>query len=78
LENACCRSGKVILTSCLLPENVRLKMYKTVMLPAVFYGREAWCLPLREEYRLGVFGNRVLRRIFGPKREELAASWGIA
>jgi hypothetical protein len=49
-------------------------MYKTVILAVVLYGCETWSLTLREEHRLRVFGNRVLRRIFGPKREE-DGSW---
>jgi hypothetical protein len=46
-------------------------MYKTIILPVVQYGCETWSLTLREEHRLRVFENRVLRRIFGPKREEV-------
>jgi hypothetical protein len=49
-------------------------MYKTVILPVVLYGCETWSLTLREEHGLRVFENRVLRRIFGPKREE-DGSW---
>jgi hypothetical protein len=49
-------------------------MYKTIILSVVLYGCETWCLTLREEHRLRVFENRVLRRIFGPKREE-DGSW---
>jgi hypothetical protein len=45
------------------------------VLPVVLYGCETWCLTLREEHRLGVFGNRVLRRIFGPKRNEVKGEW---
>jgi hypothetical protein len=47
-----------------------MKIYKTVILPVVLYGCETWSLTLEEEHRLGVFENRVLRRIFGSKREE--------
>jgi hypothetical protein len=46
-----------------------------VILPVVLYGRETWSLTLREEHRLRVFENRVLRRIFGPKRDDLTAEW---
>jgi hypothetical protein len=49
-------------------------MYKTVILSVVLYGCETWSLTLREEHRLRVSENRVLRRIFGPKREE-EGSW---
>jgi hypothetical protein len=44
-------------------------------LPVVLYGCEIWSLPLREEDRLRVFENRVLRRIFGPKRDEVTGKW---
>jgi hypothetical protein len=50
--------------------NLKIKIYKTVILPVVLYGCETWSLTLREEQRLRVFENRELRRIFGPKREE--------
>jgi hypothetical protein len=49
-------------------------IYRTVILPVVLYGCETWSLTLREEHRLSVFEKRVLRRIFGPKREE-DGSW---
>jgi hypothetical protein len=51
-------------------EDLKFKVYRTVILPVVLYGCETWSLTLREEHRLRVFENRVLRRIFGPKREE--------
>jgi hypothetical protein len=47
------------------------RIYKTIILPVVLYGRETCSLTIREERRLGVFENRVLRRIFGPKRDEV-------
>jgi hypothetical protein len=47
-----------------------VRLYKTIILPVVLYGCETWSLTLKEEHRLGVFENRVLRRIFGPKRDE--------
>jgi hypothetical protein len=47
-----------------------MRMYKTIILPMGLYGCETWPLTLREEDRLRVFGNKVLRRIFGPKRDE--------
>jgi hypothetical protein len=52
-----------------LSRNVKIKIYKTVILPVVLYGCETWSVTLREEHRLRVFENRVLRRIFGPKRD---------
>ena len=51
-------------------KNLKIKIYKTITLPVVLYGCETWSLTLREESRLRVFENRVLRRIFGPKRDE--------
>jgi hypothetical protein len=62
------------LSSRLISKNLKIKIYKTVILPVVLYGSETWSLTLREEHRLRVFENRVLRRIFGPKREE-DGSW---
>jgi hypothetical protein len=56
----------------------RLKIYSGVILSVVMYRRETWYLTLREEHRLMVFENRVLRRIFGPKREEVAEGWSNA
>jgi hypothetical protein len=62
------------LSSRLISKNLTIKIYKTVILPVVLYGCETWSLILREEHRLRVFENRVLRRIFGPKSEE-NGSW---
>jgi hypothetical protein len=64
-----------LLLSRLLSSNVKVKMYKTIILPVVLYGCETWSLALREEHRLRVFENRVLRRIFGPKRDEVTGEW---
>jgi hypothetical protein len=50
-------------------------MYKTIILPVVLYGCETWSLALREGHRLRVFENRVLRGIFGPKRDEVTGGW---
>jgi hypothetical protein len=50
-------------------------MYRTIILPLVLYGCETWSLTLKEERRLRVFENRVLRRIFGPKRDEVTGEW---
>jgi hypothetical protein len=60
-----------LLPSCLLFKNVKIKIYKTIILPVVLYGCETWYLTLGEDQKLKVFGNRVLRRIFGPKRDEM-------
>jgi hypothetical protein len=58
------------LYSCVISKTLKIKIYKTVILPVVLYGCETWSLTLREKHRLMVFENRVLRRIFGLKREE--------
>jgi hypothetical protein len=60
----------------LLSKNINIKVYKTIILPAILYGCETWSLTLREEQRLRVFKNRVLRRIFGPKRDQVTGEWG--
>jgi hypothetical protein len=64
-----------LLYSELLLKNLKIRIYKTIILPVVLYERETWSLTLREKHRLGVFENRVLRRIFGPKREEVTGEW---
>jgi hypothetical protein len=69
--NACYRSVHSLLSSRLMSRNVKVKICKTIILPVVLCGCEAWSLTLREEHRLGVFENRELRRIFGPKRDEV-------
>ena len=51
------------------------KIYRTIILSVVLYGCETWSLTLREERRLRVFENRVLRRVFGPKRDEVTGEW---
>jgi hypothetical protein len=61
---------KNLLSSCLLSKNLKVRIYKTIILPVVLYGCETWFLTLREEHRLRVFDSRMLRRIFGPKRDE--------
>jgi hypothetical protein len=58
------------LSSRLLSGNVKAKIYKTIILPIVWYGCDIWSFTLRKEHRLRVFENRVLRGIFGPKRDE--------
>jgi len=59
----------------LLPKNLKIKINRTIILPVVLYGCETWSLTLREERRLKVFENRVLRRIFGSKRDEITRKW---
>jgi hypothetical protein len=56
-------------------EKLKIRIYKTIILPVVLYGCETWSLTLREEHRLGVFENRVLRRIFRQKRDEVTGEW---
>jgi hypothetical protein len=63
------------LSSHLLPRNVKVKIYKTIILLVVLCGCETWSFTLREEHRLRVFENRVLRRIFGPKRNDVTGEW---
>jgi hypothetical protein len=60
-----------IRSSCLLSKNLKIRIYKTIILPVVLYGSETWSLTLREEHRLRVFENRVLKKIVGPKRDEV-------
>jgi hypothetical protein len=62
-------------SSSLLSKDITIKIYRTVIVPVVLYGCETWSLTLREEQRLRVFENRVLRRIFGPKRDEGTGEW---
>jgi hypothetical protein len=67
--NACYNSVQNILSSRLLSKNVKIRIYKTIILPVVLYRCETWSLTLMEEHKLRVIKNRVLRRIFGPKRD---------
>ena len=67
-ENACYHSVQNLLSSSLLTNNIKIKIYRTINLPLVLYGCETWSLTLREERRLMMSVNRVLRRIFGPKK----------
>ena len=63
--------GQNPLSSSLLSKTLKIKIYRTIILPVVLYGCETWSLTLREERRLRVFENRVLRRVFGSKRDEI-------
>ena len=60
-----------LLSFSLLSKNLKVKIYRTIFLPVVLYGFETWSLTMREECRLRVFENRVLRRISGPNRDEV-------
>ena len=67
--------GAEFLSSILLSKNLKIKIHRTIILPIVLYGCETWSLTLRDERRLRVFENRVLRRILGPKRDEVTGEW---
>ena len=75
LGNACYYSMQNLLSSSLLSKNLKIKIYRTIILSVVLYGCETWSLTLREERRLRVFENRVLRRVFGSKRDEITGEW---
>jgi hypothetical protein len=68
--NACYHSVQNIFSSRLLSKNVKIRLYKIIILPVVLYWCETWSLTLREEHKLRVFENKVLRRIFGQKRKK--------
>jgi len=63
------------MSSSLLSKNLKIKLYRTLIFHVVLYGCETWSLTLREEFRLKVLENRVLRSIFGPKRDEVTREW---
>jgi hypothetical protein len=71
-ENACYHLVQKLLFSHLLSKNLKIRIYRTIILPVVMYGCETWSPTLREEHRLKVFENR---RIFGPERNEVMESW---
>jgi hypothetical protein len=73
--NACYLSVQNLLYSILLSKNLKIKIHRTIILAVVLYGCETWSLTLREERRLSVLENRVLRRIFGPRRDEVTGEW---
>ena len=58
-----------------IKKNVKIKIYRTIILPVILYGCETWSLTLREERSLRIFENRVMRSIFGPKRDEVTGEW---
>ena len=68
LGNACYYSVENLLSSSLLSKKLKIKIYRTIILPVVLYGCETWSLTLREERRLGVFESRVLRKTDRSKR----------
>ena len=73
--NAGYHSVQNLLSSRLLSKNLKIKIYRTIILPVVFYGCETWSLTLREERKRRVFENMALRRIFGPRRDEVTGEW---
>jgi hypothetical protein len=75
LGNACYHLVQSLLCSHMLSRNVKVKIYKTIILPFVLYGCEMWSRTLKKEHRLRVFENRVLRSTFGPKRDEVMGEW---
>jgi len=73
--NACYHSVQNLLSSRLLSKNLKIKIYRTIILLVVLYGCETWSLTLREETKLRVYENMVLMRIFGPRRDEVTGEW---
>jgi hypothetical protein len=73
--NACYHSVQNLPSSRLLSKNLKIGIYKIIILPLVLYGCETWSLTLMEVHRLKVFENRVRRRKFGPKRNEVTGGW---
>jgi hypothetical protein len=74
-DNACYHSFEMFLSSRMLSKNEMVRIYKTVTLPLVLYGCEAWSLTLREVHELRGIDNRLLRRIVGPKRDGVTRGW---
>jgi hypothetical protein len=73
--NSCYHSVQNLLSARLLSKNTNIRVYRTIILPVVLYGCETWSLTQREKQRLRLFEDRVLRRIFGPKRDEGTGEW---
>ena len=73
--NACYYSVQNLLSSRFLSDDIKIRICRTIILPAVLCGCEIWSLTPREERRLRVFENRVFRRRFGPKRDEVTGEW---
>ena len=74
-ENAWYYSAQNLLSFSLLSKNIKIQINRTIILPVVFYGCETWSLTQRKKRRLRMFENRVLRRIFGPKSDEVTGEW---
>ena len=73
--NVCYNSVQKLLSPSLLPKNIKIKIYRTIIFPVVLYGCETWSLPLREKCQLSVFEIRVLRKMFEPKRDNVTGEW---
>jgi len=73
--NVCCHLVQNILCFSFLSKNIEIKIHRIIILRVVLYGCETWSVTLREERRLRVFENRVLRRVFGDKRDEVTGEW---
>jgi len=69
--NACYHSVQNILSSSFLSKNLKIEMYRTIILPVILYGCETWLLTLREERRLRVFENMVWRKLHNEERNDL-------
>ena len=74
-RNSCCLSVQNLLTSSLLSKNIKIKIYRIIVLPVVWCGCETLSLTLSGDGTMRVFKNRALRRIFGPKRDEVTGEW---
>jgi len=75
LGNACFYSVNKLLGSRVLSKRLKIRVYKTIILPVVLYGSEAWSLTLQDEKKFRVFENKILRKIFGAKRDEETGEW---
>jgi len=73
--NACYHSVQNILPSTWSSKNMKISIYKTIILPIVMYGCEPWSLTLGDERNLRLYENRVLRKIYVPKRDEVTGEW---
>jgi hypothetical protein len=73
--NVCCQSEQTLLSSSLRSKNLQINVYRPIILPVVLHGCETWSLTLMEERRLRLFKNRVLRGIFGLKKDKVTGEW---
>jgi len=73
--NACYNSVQNLLPPSLLPKNIKIEINRTMIFPVVLYGCKTWYLTLREEFQLSVFENRMLRKMFRPKRDRVIGEW---